>query len=194
VLLRLSVEVTDSTTISIAPNTTPPKNEFSNSTTDIDSEPTWVNKIPKSSDAIYAVGYEERYSDPTIARRKSIEKARSQLAKVAKMRVASLLDNWAGRNEGIDLSLVRNISRTISNATLRGSQIIGFWSNPRSGENYSLVCIFKKTITVSVRKQVLSKIRKAEANELKVEDVEASANRALDDLDNALKGFSSEKE
>lgn len=194
VLLRLPVEVTDSTVISAGRNANPPKSEFVSSSVDADKEPSWVNKIPKSSDAIYAVGYEERYSDPTVTRTKSIENARGQLAKIVQMRVSNLLDDWAGRNEGIDLALLRKVSRTVSNATLRGSQVIGFWSNPHTGENFSLVRIFKKTITVSIRKRASNDIRNSDSDKLKVGDVEAAAKKALDDLDKALKGFTSEKE
>ena len=193
ILLRLPVETSDSTMILGRRGEAGQISGEADLATASGSEPSWITRIPKARDAIFAVGYVERYSDPTEARRKSIEKARSQLAMIARSSVANLLDEWAGRNEGVEITFVRKISRMVSNATLHGSQIIGFWSDPHSGESYSLARIFKRSISVSIKSRT-STLIKEYVKPANTTEIEAAADKALDDLDNALKQFNSRNE
>lgn len=190
VLLRLPIVAADS---SLSPPFQVQPFKFKDNSVGAPLEPAWVTKTPTSADALFAVGYAERYSDPTVSRTKSIEQARSELAKLVEMRVSNLLDDWAGRNEGIDLAFVRNVSRTVAAATLQGSQIVGFWSNPHTGETYSLGRMYKKAIRVSVRRQASGTFLKTWPVDARKDDIDAAAKKALSDLDRALETLSSDK-
>ncbi|MQK95364.1 hypothetical protein EI021_28780, partial [Escherichia coli] len=94
-------------------------------------QPVWIYKVPMSDVAIYAVGAADRHYDPAETRKKAIQNARAELARIIGLKIQVLLDNWAEGNNVFELSYARRISRTVSQAKLTGSQIVGFWIDPK---------------------------------------------------------------
>ncbi len=160
---------------------------------DPSAAPSWVTRLPVQEGSLFAVGFEERYADPTESRRRAIENARAELSRMVKLKVQTLLDAWSERNDGISSDVNERISRSLSAATLKGSQIVGMWVDPHTGETYALARMLRKPISLTVRREAAGRILSKRSG-AQPGDVEHAAAKALEDLDNALKDFSSSNE
>ncbi|MEN3038977.1 MAG: LPP20 family lipoprotein [Candidatus Kryptonium sp.] len=150
--------------------------------------PRWINKIPISDVAIYAVGASDRYFDPAETRKRAIQNARAELSRIISLRIQSLLDKWATGNKVFELSYSRRISRTVSSAKLTGSQIVGFWVDPKTGANYALARMYKKSLIYQVKQFTVNAIRQNPPEKFVRQDkpVEELLNEALNQLDKEL--------
>ncbi|MCS7229734.1 MAG: LPP20 family lipoprotein [Candidatus Kryptonium sp.] len=151
-------------------------------------QPRWVNKIPVSDVAIYAVGASDRYFDPAETRKRAIQNARAELSRIISLRIQSLLDNWATGNKVFELSYSRRISRTVSSAKLTGSQIVGFWVDPKTGANYALARMYRKSLIYQVKQNTVNAIRQNPPDKFVKQDkpIEELLNEALNQLDKEL--------
>jgi hypothetical protein len=128
-------------------------------TADQDGKPEWITKTPRSADALYAVGYEERYSDPTTARTKSIEKARCELAKSVSLKIDRLLDQWAGLDKKVNEHYTQSITRIAAKTSLLGSQIVGFWYDQKTEVSYALARVTRKSLLQSVHMAIRTSVK-----------------------------------
>lgn len=151
-------------------------------------QPKWVYKIPVSNVAIYAVGASDRYFDPAETRKRAIQNARAELSRIINLKIQGLLDNWSAGNKVFELSYSRRISRTISNAKLTGSQIVGFWIDPKTGANYALARMYKKSLVYQIKQIAANAIKQNPPEKLTSKDkpIEELLNEALNQLDKEL--------
>ena len=103
-----------------------------------EAAPAWVNTPPTAVDAIYAVGAANVGANPVLARNKAADAARQELGRIIQVKVKSLLDNFMQEhqefvnNQGTITSeeFTRSVSRSVSQATLAGSQIVELSKRP----------------------------------------------------------------
>lgn len=150
--------------------------------------PKWIYKVPQSDIAIYAVGGADRYFDPVETRKRAIQNARAELSRIISLKIQSLLDNWSQGNKVFELSYSMRISRTVSSAKLTGSQIVGFWIDPKTGANYALARMYKKSLILQVKQLTANAIRQNPPENLASKDkpIEELLNEALNELDREL--------
>ncbi|CUS85665.1 LPP20 family lipoprotein [Candidatus Kryptobacter tengchongensis] len=158
-------------------------------------QPKWIYKIPVSDVAIYAVGASDRYFDPAETRKRAIQNARSELSRIINLKIQTLLDNWSEGNKAFELSYSRRISRTISNAKLTGSQIVGFWIDPKTGANYALARMYKKNLIYQIKQVAINAIKQNPPEKLTNQDkpIEEILNEALNQLDKELEKLNKSK-
>ncbi len=151
-------------------------------------QPVWIYKVPTSDIAIYAVGAADRHYDPAETRKKAIQNARAELSRIINMKIQVLLDNWAVGNNVFELGYSRRISRTVSQAKLFGSQIVGFWIDPKTGANYALARMYKKSLIYQIKQITANAIRQNPPEQIVKRDksIEELLDDALNQLDREL--------
>jgi hypothetical protein len=149
--------------------------------------PSWVFKVPVSDVAIYAVGGADKHFDPAETRKKAIQNARAELSRIVNLKIQNLLDNWSYGNKVFELGYSMRVSRTVSQAKIRGSQIVGFWIDPKTGANYALARMYKKSLISQVKQLTANVIRQNPPDEVKQgKPIEELLNEALQQLDREL--------
>lgn len=150
--------------------------------------PKWIYKVPVSNVAIYAVGGADRRFDPVETRKKAIQNARAELARILNLKIQSLLDNWSQGNKVFELSYSMRISRTVAQAKLYGSQIVGFWVDPKTGANYALARMYKKSLIQQIKQLTANAIKQDPPKEIIAQNkrIEELINEALNELDREL--------
>jgi hypothetical protein len=150
--------------------------------------PKWIYKVPVSNVAIYAIGGADRHFDPVQTRRKAIQNARAELARILNLKIQSLLDNWSQGNKVFELSYSMRVSRTVAQAKLYGSQIVGFWVDPKTGANYALARIYKKSLIQQIKELTANAIKQDPPKEIAAQNkpIEELINEALNELDREL--------
>ncbi|CUU00958.1 LPP20 lipoprotein [Candidatus Thermokryptus mobilis] len=148
--------------------------------------PSWIYKVPVSDVAIYAVGGADRHFDPAETRKKAIQNARAELSRIVSLRIQNLLDNWSYGNKVFELGYSMRVSRTVSQAKLRGSQIVGFWIDPKTGANYALARMYRKGLIAQVRQMTANVIKQNPPENKQGKPIEELLNEALQQLDREL--------
>ncbi len=150
--------------------------------------PKWIYKVPVSNVAIYAVGGADRHFDPVQTRKKAIQNARAEISRILNLKIQTLLDNWSQGNKVFELSYSMRISRAVAQAKLYGSQIVGFWVDPKTGANYALVRMYKKSLIQQIKQLTANAIKQNPPKELAVQNkpIEELINEALNELDREL--------
>ncbi len=150
--------------------------------------PKWIYKVPVSDVAVYAVGGADRHFDPVQTRKKAIQNARAELSRILNLKIQTLLDNWSQGNKVFELSYSMRISRTVAQAKLYGSQIVGFWVDPKTGANYALARMYKKSLIQQIKQLTANAIKQDPPKELAVQNkpIEELINEALNELDREL--------
>ncbi len=150
--------------------------------------PEWLYKVPESNVAIYAVGGADRHFDPAQTRKKAIQNARAELSRIISLKIQSLIDNWSQGNKVFELGYSMRISRTISQAKLYGSQIVGFWVGPKTGANYALARMYKKSLIQQIKQLTANEIKRNPPENLVSQggSIEGLMNKALDELEREL--------
>lgn len=151
--------------------------------------PEWVNNPPTAVDAIYAVGAANVGANPVLARNKAADAARQELGRIIQVKVKSLLDNFMQEhqefvnNQGTITSeeFTRSVSRSVSQATLAGSQIVEFYYDKDSKIYYALAVLRKNDIV----NEIVKNINEAQRQK-KTAFVEQKADEALKLLDKEL--------
>ncbi|MCB0834617.1 MAG: LPP20 family lipoprotein, partial [Bacteroidetes bacterium] len=95
-------------------------------------KPEWVSALPEEEDAIYALGVAEGYYFYVNGREAAKDKARAELGRTIQTEVQSVLTDWYEVNTGssgyqIDQNYLEEISKSVSDATLSGSQVVETW-------------------------------------------------------------------
>ncbi|CUS97931.1 hypothetical protein JGI17_10355, partial [Candidatus Kryptonium thompsonii] len=98
------------------------------------------------------------------------------------------IDNWAEGNNVFELNYSRRISRTVSQAKLTGSQIVGFWIDPKTGANYALARMYKKSLVYQIKQITANAIKQNPPEQLARRDkpIEELLDEALNQLDREL--------
>jgi hypothetical protein len=153
------------------------------------SAPAWVNTPPTAVDAIYAVGAANVGANPVLARNKAADAARQELGRIIQTKVKSLLDNFMQEhqefinNQGTITSeeFTRSVSRSVSQATLAGSQIVEFYYDKDNKIYYALAVLRKNDIV----NEIMRTMNEAQRQK-KTAFVEQKAEEALKILDKEL--------
>ncbi len=151
--------------------------------------PAWVNTPPTAVDAIYAVGAANVGANPVLARNKAADAARQELGRIIQTKVKSLLDNFMQEhqefinNQGTITSeeFTRSVSRSVSQATLAGSQIVEFYYDKDNKIYYALAVLRKNDIV----NEIMRTMNEAQRQK-KTAFVEQKAEEALKILDKEL--------
>lgn len=151
--------------------------------------PAWVNNPPTAVDAIYAVGAANVGANPVLARNKAADAARQELGRIIQVKVKSLLDNFMQEhqefvnNQGTITSeeFTRSVSRSVSQATLAGSQIVEFYYDKDNRVYYALAVLRKNDIV----NEIMRTMNEAQRQK-KTAFVEMKADEALKLLDKEL--------
>jgi len=151
--------------------------------------PAWVNTPPTAVDAIYAVGAANVGANPVLARNKAADAARQELGRIIQTKVKSLLDNFMQEhqefinNQGTITSeeFTRSVSRSVSQATLAGSQIVEFYYDKDNKIYYALAVLRKNDIV----NEIMRSMNEAQRQK-KTAFVEQKAEEALKILDKEL--------
>lgn len=151
--------------------------------------PEWINNPPTAVDAIYAVGAANVGANPVLARNKAADAARQELGRIIQVKVKSLLDNFMQEhqefinNQGTVTSeeFTRSVSRSVSQATLAGSQIVEFYYDKDNKIYYALAVLRKNDIV----NEIVRSMNEAQRQK-KTAFVEQKAEEALKLLDKEL--------
>ncbi len=151
--------------------------------------PEWVNTPPTAVDAIYAVGAANVGANPVLARNKAADAARQELGRIIQVKVKSLLDNFMQEhqefvnNQGTITSeeFTRSVSRSVSQATLAGSQIVELYYD-RDNKIYYALAVLRKNDIVN---EIVRSMNEAQRQK-KTAFVEQKAEEALKLLDKEL--------
>ncbi len=110
--------------------------------------PDWVNKVPKSTETFYAVGY-SKLQNRQMAKTAAAQSARDEISRWVGTNVKNALTNYyneAGEGENVQaLSYFENISKQVSDQSLVGSEIEESWVDKEGGV-YALVSMPKENV------------------------------------------------
>ncbi len=110
--------------------------------------PAWVNKIPKSTETFYSVGYSP-LKNRQQAKTAATQSARDEISRWVGTNVKNALTNYyneAGEGDNTQaLSYFENISKQVSDQCLVGSEIEETWVD-KDGGVYSLVSMPKENV------------------------------------------------
>lgn len=112
--------------------------------------PAWVNKgsgaYPGDKNKIFAVGISPAgMDDESLAREAADDDGRAQMQRVFEVYIAALMERYKRSTslagQGKTENDVKSVSRSLTEGTLRGSQVTDHWQNPQNSTWYSLVVI-----------------------------------------------------
>ena len=106
-------------------------------------KPDWIKALPEEDDAIYALGIAEGYYYYVNGREAAKDKSRGELGQTIKSEVQAILTDWYEVNSGeasggISQSFIEEMSNSVSEATLSGSQIVETWYDRTVRWHYAL--------------------------------------------------------
>ncbi|MFN3135485.1 MAG: LPP20 family lipoprotein [Candidatus Kryptonium sp.] len=154
-----------------------------------EAAPAWVNTPPTAVDAIYAVGAANVGANPVLARNKAADAARQELGRIIQVKVKSLLDNFMQEHQEFintqgtvtSEEFTRSVSRSVSQATLAGSQIVEYYYDKDNKIYYALAVLRKNDIV----NEIMRSMNEAQRQK-KTAFVEMKADEALKLLDKEL--------
>jgi len=153
-------------------------------------EPDWIWKLPPRDDTIQSLGWSPPTKNPVLCRDIAADSARKELARILSVKVQNLIKTWTQEHQdyfvkdGSSINYYESVGRSITSATLIGSQIEEFWQHPKTGVMYARASISR---TEAVKKLI------EQANEVarrkKTLFVEGKVDDAMKELDEALKNM-----
>jgi len=152
-------------------------------------KPDWVQRGTKEeSKMLYAMGLSAK--DPNMRMQLEVAKnmARTELGRMMETYVAAMIkDFMQSHKDFVDptaassIQFVQAVSKSVTEATLVGSQVDDQWKDPESGMLYVLMKMPKKDIVGQAKKTASKKAREQQAELFK-----AKAEEALKALDAEL--------
>lgn len=110
--------------------------------------PEWVNKIPKSTETFYAVGY-SKLKNRQQAKTAAAQSGRDEISRWVGTNVKNALTNYyneSGEGDNTQaLTYFENISKQVSDQSLVGSEIEETWVDKEGGV-YALVSMPKENV------------------------------------------------
>lgn len=126
-------------------------------------KPEWVSALPEEEDAIYALGVAEGYYFYVNGREAAKDKARAELGRTIQTEVQSVLTDWYEVNTGssgyqIDQNYLEEISKSVSDATLSGSQVVETWFDRSPKWHYALARMSLSQVIGQVAEKAKAKV------------------------------------
>lgn len=110
--------------------------------------PDWINKVPKSTETFYSVGY-SKLANRQMAKTAATQSARDEISRWVGTNVKNALTNYYNESGSGDntqaLSYFENISKQVSDQSLVGSEIEETWVDKEGGV-YALVSMPKENV------------------------------------------------
>ena len=160
---------------------------------EFDGAPDWVVKGcaaywgDESKNKICGVGSMGGTRNIALARKTAITRGRTEIADALRTRVQAMVKDYqatvtGGENYGkaaSDEQAVTSVSKTITDQTLVGTQMVDSWISKKSGTFYALVMMDMETF-----KKAVSEMQQLDAGVRKY--VEENAAKAFDELDKEM--------
>ncbi len=131
-------------------------------------KPVWINVLPEEDDALYALGITEKFYFYVNGRESAKDKSRAEMAATMKTEVNAVLTDWYESNEGSDSyglerSFLDEMSNTVSEATLSGSQIVETWYDRTTKWHYALARMSLSQLIGQISEKAQSKVKDTKA-------------------------------
>jgi hypothetical protein len=155
-----------------------------------DGKPAWVDKaggaFPGDKDrALYAVGMAGYDPNPRMQDLVAMNTARTELARQMETYVANLIkdfmqshQDFADPKAASSIQFVQSVSKSVTEATLRGSRRVDSWTDAATKTKYVLVRMDTKDVLAEVPKVASARAREQQAELFKAKTEEAL--KALD--------------
>ncbi|KAB2878946.1 hypothetical protein F9K33_11310 [bacterium] len=127
-------------------------------------KPDWIKALPEEDDAIYAVGIAEGYYFYVNGREAAKDKSRGELGQTIKSEVQAILTDWYEVNSGeasgaAGQSFIEEMTNSVSEATLSGSQIVETWYDRSSKWHYALTRMSLSQVISHVNEKAKEKVK-----------------------------------
>ncbi|NOZ86599.1 MAG: hypothetical protein GXP49_10080 [Deltaproteobacteria bacterium] len=149
-------------------------------------KPAWVDN-PNMEGGLTAVGIGRSHGGKGRARDKAVNAGRTELARILRTKVQAMTDRFFQETEddmqpdhSTAIDFTRDVSRQLTDATLRGSRVIQYWTDCTTGEEYALVGLDTAAVVAEAKKAARA------AAEAKALFIENKANEALEKMDSAI--------
>jgi len=153
-------------------------------------EPDWIWKLPPRDDIIQSLGWSPPTKNPVLCRDYAANSARKELARILSVRVQNLIKTWSQEHQdyftkdGSSINYYESVGRSITSATLVGSQIEEFWQHPKTEVMYARASISR----IEAVKKLIEQANEV-ARRKKTLFVEGKVDDAMKELDKALKNM-----
>ncbi|MGA9408608.1 MAG: hypothetical protein WBW71_15855, partial [Bacteroidota bacterium] len=138
---------------------------------------------------IYGVGYANIGPNVVLARQKAEDAARQDIAKVVDTRVKSMMDRFMQEHQDLvnpssttSAEFTRNVSRSVSQASLSGVQIEEVWQDFSNNIIYAKAVIAKNDVVQQVKNNAAAQ-KQAAFLEQKTDEALQTLDKALDTWD-----------
>ena len=149
-------------------------------------KPAWVD-TPNMEGGLTATGIGRSHGGKGKAREKAVNAARTELARILRTKVQAMTDRFFQETEDMmqpdhstAIDFTRDVSRQLTDATLRGSRAMQYWSDCTTSEEYALVGLDAAAVIAEAKKAARAQ---AEAKALFIEN---KANEAIEKMDEAI--------
>jgi len=149
-------------------------------------KPAWVD-TPNMEGGLTATGIGRSHGGKGKAREKAVNSARTELARILRTKVQAMTDRFFQETEDMmqpdhstAIDFTRDVSRQLTDATLRGSRAMQYWSDCTTSEEYALVGLDAAAVIAEAKKAARAQ---AEAKALFIEN---KANEAIEKMDEAI--------
>jgi len=149
------------------------------------NEPEWVRRggagLNKETDKFYGVGICQGIKNRALQKQTADSRARAELARVLDTYVANFMKDYmssaleTGMDEPQEEQFVSSITKSVTEATLVGSQIVDHYRGP-DGTLYALAEVSFDSLAKMMRQEMKKK----------ADELEMDADEALDELDKEL--------
>jgi len=149
-------------------------------------KPAWVD-TPNMEGGLTATGIGRSHGGKGKAREKAVNAARTELARILRTKVQAMTDRFFQETEDMmqpdhstAIDFTRDVSRQLTDATLRGSRAMQYWTDCTTGEEYALVGLDTAAVLAEAKKASRA------AAEAKALFIENKANEAIEKMDEAI--------
>ena len=127
-------------------------------------KPDWIKALPEEEDAVYALGIAEGYYYYVNGREAAKDKSRGELGQTIKSEVQAILTDWyevnAGESSGnVGQSFIEEMTNSVSEATLSGSQIVETWYDRNTKWHYALARMSLSQVISQVSEKAKEKVK-----------------------------------
>lgn len=154
--------------------------------------PDWVNSTPEDVNTVYSVGVANVGANLALAREKAIDAARQEMSRSIEVRVKNLMDRFSSEHKDFydtqgavsSSEFTRTVSRSVSQATLSGTKVEGFYHDKENNTYYCLIKMVKNNLISEIMNNTEELARQKKAAFL-----EQKTDEALELLDQELKNW-----
>lgn len=127
-------------------------------------KPDWIKALPEEEDALYALGIAEGYYYYVNGREAAKDKSRGELGQTIKSEVQAILTDWYEVNSGeasgsAGQSFIEEMTQSVSEATLSGSQIVETWYDRNTRWHYALARMSLSQVIGHVSEKAKDKVK-----------------------------------